>query len=162
LARFNDVTIKVTNPNQELFVGAFQNGHRAGQFNESLAQKPADSLEEIMSRAECYSKVKKVRQRRRKEMSGNEVRAGRKKGYYPSANKDRGTFKKADCRQEGYRRDNPHDSYTPLNAKREQIFQEAYHSKILRDPFQPQSKILGGDIDAYCKYHRMKGKTTDD
>jgi len=37
LARFNECTIKVSNPNQELFVGAFQNGLRAGQFNESLA-----------------------------------------------------------------------------------------------------------------------------
>jgi len=26
LARFNDSTIKVSNPNQEVFVGAFQNG----------------------------------------------------------------------------------------------------------------------------------------
>ena len=37
-ARFNDCTIKVSNPNQELFVEAFQNGLRAGQFNESLAR----------------------------------------------------------------------------------------------------------------------------
>jgi len=53
IARFNDSTIDVSNPNQELFVGAFQNGLRAGQFNESLAQKPADSMEEVISRAEC-------------------------------------------------------------------------------------------------------------
>jgi len=56
LARFNDATIKLSNPNQELFVGAFQNGSRAGQFNESLAQKPVDSMEEIMARAECCIK----------------------------------------------------------------------------------------------------------
>jgi len=56
LGRFNDSTIKVSNPNQELFVGAFQNGLRAGQFNESLAQKPADSMEEIMAHAKCYIK----------------------------------------------------------------------------------------------------------
>jgi len=56
LAGFNDSTIKVSNPNQELFVGAFHNGLRAGQFNESLAQKLADSMEEIMARTECYIK----------------------------------------------------------------------------------------------------------
>jgi len=56
LARFNDSTIKVANPNQELFVGAFHNGLRAGQFNESLAQKPADSMEKIISWVECYIK----------------------------------------------------------------------------------------------------------
>jgi hypothetical protein len=56
LARFNDTTIKVINPNQEVFVGAFQNGLRAGQFNESLAQKPVDTTEEIIARADCYIK----------------------------------------------------------------------------------------------------------
>jgi len=56
LAKFNDSTIKVSNQIQELFVGAFQNGLRAGQFNESLAQKSTDSMEEIISRAECYIK----------------------------------------------------------------------------------------------------------
>ena len=56
LAWYNDATIKVINPNQELFVGAFQNRLRAGPFNESLAQKPADSMKEITSRSECYIK----------------------------------------------------------------------------------------------------------
>jgi hypothetical protein len=37
LARFSEETIKVTNPNQEMFVVAFLNGLKAGQFNESLA-----------------------------------------------------------------------------------------------------------------------------
>jgi len=45
LARYNDATIKVVHPNQELFIGAFQNRLKAGPFNESLAQKPADSME---------------------------------------------------------------------------------------------------------------------
>jgi hypothetical protein len=56
LSRFNDSTIKVSNPNQEVFVGVFQNGLRAGQFNESQVQKPADSMEEIITRAKCYFK----------------------------------------------------------------------------------------------------------
>jgi len=37
LAIYNDATIKVTNHNKKLFVGAFHNGLRVGQFNESLA-----------------------------------------------------------------------------------------------------------------------------
>jgi len=96
LARFNDATIKVSNPNQELFVGAFQNGLRAGQFNESLAQKPADPMEEIMARAECCSKgaesnvEKKARDVKERGRNNSEQR-----NYYPPANRDRGTFKKS-------------------------------------------------------------------
>jgi hypothetical protein len=37
LTGYNDATIKVVHPNQELFAGAFQNRLRAGPFNESLA-----------------------------------------------------------------------------------------------------------------------------
>ncbi|PNX91269.1 hypothetical protein L195_g047399 [Trifolium pratense] len=51
LARFNVAAIKVSNPNQEMFVAAFHNGLRAGHFNESLAQKPASAMQEINKRA---------------------------------------------------------------------------------------------------------------
>jgi hypothetical protein len=56
LARFSEATIKVSNPNQEMFVSAFHNGVKADHFNESLAQKPAASMQEIIKRAECYIK----------------------------------------------------------------------------------------------------------
>jgi hypothetical protein len=56
LARFSEATIKVSNPNQEMFVAAFHNGLKAGHFNESLEQKPAETMQEVMKRAECYIK----------------------------------------------------------------------------------------------------------
>ncbi|KAK2450503.1 hypothetical protein QL285_009616 [Trifolium repens] len=56
LARFSEATIKVSNPNQEMFVAAFHNGLKAGHFNESLAQKPTETMQEVMKRAECYIK----------------------------------------------------------------------------------------------------------
>ncbi|MCI52520.1 hypothetical protein A2U01_0073765, partial [Trifolium medium] len=37
-------------------IAAFHNGLKAGQFNESLAQKPAVTMQEVMKRAECYIK----------------------------------------------------------------------------------------------------------
>jgi hypothetical protein len=39
-----------------MFVSAFHNGLKADHFNESLAQKPATSMQEIIKRAECYIK----------------------------------------------------------------------------------------------------------
>jgi hypothetical protein len=56
LARFSEATIKVSNPNQEMFVSAFQNVLKVGHFNESLAQKPAISMQEIIKRVEYYIK----------------------------------------------------------------------------------------------------------
>lgn len=54
---FNEDTIKVSHPNWEMFMGAFQSGLKVGHFNKSLAQKPITSMDEIMSRAEFYVKV---------------------------------------------------------------------------------------------------------
>ncbi|KAK2352113.1 hypothetical protein QL285_096818 [Trifolium repens] len=56
LARFSEATIKVSNPNQEMFAAAFHNGLRACHFNESLAQKPVETMQEEMKRAEIYIK----------------------------------------------------------------------------------------------------------
>lgn len=46
----------VTNPNQEIFFGAFHNDLKVGHFNESLAQKAATLTGEIVARVKCYIK----------------------------------------------------------------------------------------------------------
>src|SRR6266487_2052242 len=56
LARFSEATITVSNPNKEMFVAAFHNGLKAGHFNESLAQKSATLMQEVIKRASCYIK----------------------------------------------------------------------------------------------------------
>lgn len=56
MVRLNKETIKVSHPNKEIFVGDFQNGLKADHFTESLAQKPATIMEEVMSRAKYYVK----------------------------------------------------------------------------------------------------------
>ncbi|MCI54255.1 hypothetical protein A2U01_0075504, partial [Trifolium medium] len=79
---FSEATIKVSNPNQEMFVAAFHNGLKAGHFNESLAQKPAASMQEIIKRASCYIKgeesnaEKRSRDAREKESKGNSNNKG--------------------------------------------------------------------------------------
>ena len=75
-------------------MGAFQNGLREGPFNESLAQKLADSMDEIMSGVECYIKgeesnaEKKARDAKERGNSG-----GDRQNYYLPPTEDRGTFK---------------------------------------------------------------------
>lgn len=43
-------------PNQEMFIGEFQNELRVGHLNESLTQKPIASMVEIMAHAKYYIK----------------------------------------------------------------------------------------------------------
>lgn len=56
MPQFNEETIKVSNPNQEMFVGVFQNILKADHFNESLAQKSTINTDEVMNISECYLK----------------------------------------------------------------------------------------------------------
>lgn len=49
MVRFNKETIKVSYPNQEMLVGAFQHDLKSEQFNESLAQKPAPNMDEVIT-----------------------------------------------------------------------------------------------------------------
>lgn len=54
MAQFNEETIKVSHPNQYMFVGDFQNNLKADHFNESLAQKATTNMEEVMNIVKCY------------------------------------------------------------------------------------------------------------
>lgn len=56
LAHFDKETMKVSHPNQEIFIGDFQNDLKAGHFNESLAQKSVTTIKEIMTWVEYYIK----------------------------------------------------------------------------------------------------------
>ena len=159
LTRFNDSTIKVSNPNQELFVGAFQNGLRAGQFNESLALKPADSMEEIISRAECYIKGEESNAEKRARDAKEKI--PKRKNYDIPPSRDRGTFKRQPERDRPPRRYAP-EHFTRLTMRPEKILKEVYESKIIPEANPPRTHVMGDDKDAWCKYHRVRGHDTDD
>ncbi|GAU24687.1 hypothetical protein TSUD_322950 [Trifolium subterraneum] len=89
LAKFSEATIKVSNPNQEMFVTAFHNGLKAGHFNESLTKKTCFFNARSDIRASCYIKGKErnaeKRSRDAKEKDAKGQRQGyRSKPYYPA------------------------------------------------------------------------------
>jgi len=162
LARFNDSAIKVSNPNQELFVGAFQNGLRVVQFNESLVQKPVNSMEEIMARAECYIKGEESNvEKRARDVKEKGSSVSECKNYDFPPNRDRGTFKRQPERDRNARRYAP-GHFTPLKVRPKRILKEVYESKLIPYANPPQTHVMGSDKDAWCKYHRVKGHDTDD
>jgi len=70
--------------------------------------------------------------------------------------RDRGTFKRQDRIPYGV------DNFTSLNTRPERIFKEVFHSKLIPNPLEPRFNRMGLDQNAWCKYHRIKGHTTDD
>jgi len=88
-------------------------------------------MEEIMARAECYIKGEESNTEKKatdyKERKTNSDR----KNYYPSANRDRGTFKRPYGREREYM---PQEEFTPLNIRPKKIFIEGNHTKLIPDP----------------------------
>ena len=143
-------------------VSAFQNGLRADQFNESLAHKPTDSMEEIIARAECYIKgeesnaEKRARDVKEKGNSGSE-----RKNYYVLPNRDKGTFKKHYEREHNHQQYVP-EQFTPLKMCHERILKEVYESRLIPEAQPPRTHNMGHNKDAWCKYHRVRGHDIDD
>ncbi|RDX78298.1 hypothetical protein CR513_41447, partial [Mucuna pruriens] len=57
LARFNNVIVKVNDPDHKFFVKAFQKGLKVGQFNDSLTLRRPLTMEEIRTRVEKHIEV---------------------------------------------------------------------------------------------------------
>ncbi|RDX66044.1 hypothetical protein CR513_55236, partial [Mucuna pruriens] len=58
LAKFNNVMIRVNNPDQKFFVKAFQKGLRVGQFNNALVLRRPTNMGEIRAQAEKHIEAK--------------------------------------------------------------------------------------------------------
>ncbi|GAU44843.1 hypothetical protein TSUD_400440 [Trifolium subterraneum] len=149
LARFSEATITVSNPNKEMFVAAFHNGLKAGHFNESLAHKPATSMQEVIKRASCYIKGDESNAEKR---SRDGYRA---KPYHPP-NSAGGMG----CPH--YRRYPADREYTPLNRTRVHVLHGILQAGLAPlPPPKMHNTIMGPDTEAWCAYHRRKGHETE-
>jgi hypothetical protein len=154
-----------------MFVAAFHNGLKVGHFNESLAQKPATSMQEIIKRAECYIKGeesnadKRSRDAREREPSNK----NNKVPYtYPPRRRQpdhRGHDSQRKPYRQQVRRDIdrfPEKEYTPLNRARVYILDEILEAGLTRLPPQRGREFqLGQNTNAWCAYHRCKGHDTE-
>ncbi|RDX88588.1 hypothetical protein CR513_29803, partial [Mucuna pruriens] len=111
LARFNNATVRVDDPDQKFFVKAFQKGLRAGPFSDALALRKPASMEEIHARAEKHVEVEEDQLEWRKSERGPDRKDMR---HLARAKKDK--------RLALARTNEPTQHFTPPTKKRTQIF----------------------------------------
>jgi hypothetical protein len=150
LARFSEATIKFSNPNQEMFVAAFHNGLKTGHFNESLAQKPAETMQEVMKRAECNIKGEENNAEKRSRDSRERV-ANYRSSRMPErnqrrwSNRDSRWSSRQDRPQYAPRRDDRssrrYEEYSHLNDTRVHILEEILHTNLPSRPQEPERHI---------------------
>ncbi|PNX58225.1 hypothetical protein L195_g059085, partial [Trifolium pratense] len=156
-----------------MFVAAFHNGLRAGHFNESLAQKPATSMEEINKRAECYIKgeetnaEKRMRDAKEKEQVSRRIKSP---DHHPQRQSSRQESSWQERRKKlyqypqdrGIRNYQPYDSYTPLKETKVHILHEILSTGMTTlPPTRGKPIMLGPNSNAWCAYHRAKGHDTE-
>jgi hypothetical protein len=156
-----------------MFVAAFHNGLKAGHFNESLAQKPAETMQEVMKRAECYIKGEESNAEKRSRDSRE--RAGEPRpNKTPERNQRRWPTKdhRWQSRQErprypprhneGYRQRRQYEEYSPLNDTKVHILDEILNANLATRPQEPDNHVmLGPNSNEWCRYHRCKGHDTE-
>jgi hypothetical protein len=121
-----------------------------------------------MARDECYIKGEESNA---KKKAGDTKKRGNtnsnRRNYYPPPTRDKGTFNFVKKKNKGTFKSQDRipygvDNFTPLNTRPEQIYKEIFHSKLISDPLEPRFNCMGLDQNAWCKYHTIKGHTTDD
>ncbi|KAJ1401774.1 hypothetical protein SESBI_28535 [Sesbania bispinosa] len=168
----SDTTPETDNP---LLVSAFEEGLQPGQFNESLAQRPAQSMQEIRNRADCYVKGEESNAEKRERLTSegmNVLKTGREQGQthqqHDRARKGydhRGRNFSAKTNWADHQRPEPAGNYglaamTPLNTTRARILREVYQSDLIRLPPQAEGP-KGPDMNKWCDYHRVRGHDTE-
>ncbi|GAU40680.1 hypothetical protein TSUD_88260 [Trifolium subterraneum] len=169
LARFNEATIQVSNPNQEMFVAAVQNGLKVGHFNESLAQKPASTMQEVMKRAECYIKGEESNAEKRSRDSREKPSSRRSPERYNKGSsqrsgryEDKGGGRYRQPWRSNERTYRAREEYTELNDSKVHVLDEILSSGLARLPPAPDSNArMGANENAWCHYHRAKGHDTE-
>ncbi|GAU22813.1 hypothetical protein TSUD_142530 [Trifolium subterraneum] len=179
LARFSEATITVSNPNQKMFIAAFHNGLKAGHFNESLAQKPATSMQEVIKRASCYIKGEESNAEKcSRDAKEKDSRNNNSKGQNSQPQRN---WQNHDTHKQGYRAkpycppntaggmDYPHyrrypadREYTPLNRARVHVLHGILQAGLAPlPPPRMHNTIMGPDTEAWCAYHRCKVHDTE-
>ncbi|RDY14487.1 hypothetical protein CR513_00444, partial [Mucuna pruriens] len=151
LARFNNATVRVDDPNQKFFVKAFQKGLRAGPFSDALALRKPMNMEEIRAREKKHVEIEEDQYERRRLERKAEQKATKVSSKV-----------KEDKRPMLVKPSEQTQHFTPLNEKRTQIMHEICHTSLLEYPLEARGKVMGKERNNWCDFHRAFGHTTED
>ncbi|RDX69401.1 hypothetical protein CR513_51488, partial [Mucuna pruriens] len=163
MARFNDTTVRVDDPDQKFFVKAFQKGLRVGPFSDALALQRPTSMEEIRLRAKKHIEMEENRFEKREAEHVN--RDGRLKPLNKQQPLLIGGRDPPPRRHEvetGLEAQTKFSQakFIPLKEKRSHILREICHTRLLSFPQAAGGKQLGKNRREWCDFHRAVGHST--
>ncbi|XP_014519756.1 uncharacterized protein LOC106776801 [Vigna radiata var. radiata] len=151
--RFTKTVRRVRGLSVEMALQYVMPALRPGPFKESVYRTSPKTLEELRQRAADEARVEEMKQNYRREMQDAKDKSEGKQQGQPQ-------------RPGGVKgRDGPRvprfPQYTPLNAPRARILQEALSTQVMRTP-QKRPTPPGADSSKHCLYHQNMGHDTED
>ncbi|XP_017431886.1 uncharacterized protein LOC108339258 [Vigna angularis] len=128
---------------------------KPGPFKDSVCRQAPKTMEELRERAADEIRVEEMKLSYKKE--SQELRSEKADGGKPGNSRG----KPGGGRQKEPRRGPRFQQYTPLNAPREKILQEALSADLLPEPVKRPTPS-GADESKHCAYHKNMGHTTEE
>ncbi|RDX81361.1 hypothetical protein CR513_37971, partial [Mucuna pruriens] len=158
MARFNDATVRVNDPDQKFFVKTFQKGLRIGPFSDALALQKPTSMEEIRVRAEKHVEMEESRFEKREAEYLSKDGRSRPTRQRPLLIGGRELPRRQNL--EGRHEIPP--KFTPLKEKKAHIMREICHTRLLNFPQAIGGKQMGKNTREWCDFHRAVGHSTEE
>ncbi|XP_014492874.1 uncharacterized protein LOC106755273 [Vigna radiata var. radiata] len=151
--RFTKAVRRVRGLSVEMALQYVMPALRPGPFKESVCRTPPKTLEELRQQAADEARVEEMKQNYRRE-----VQEAKDKGE----SKQQGQSQRpGGVKGRDGSRVPRFPQYTPLNAPRARILQEALSTQIMRAP-QKRPNLPGADSSKHCLYHQNMGHDTED
>ncbi|XP_020209555.1 uncharacterized protein LOC109794523 [Cajanus cajan] len=152
--RFNKIAMEIGDLNPAVALDRLSTALRPGPFVNSLCKKPPVDMNDLRRRAEKYMQMEELAETR------NQART--KEGY---SRKEQGRepMKRANTEPSNTRppRGPRYTTYTPLNASRAKVLEQALASEILVIPKRANTPPRD-DKAKTCRFHRNRGNSTEE
>ncbi|XP_073159043.1 uncharacterized protein [Henckelia pumila] len=143
--RFTQAVHEVPHVNHELLAGIMQQNLRQRKLKESISGRPPNTLEELLERAEKYTRIEEIIEprylikRKREDEKSNTGRREEKREAY-----------------------NPRPQSIPLNAHLTDILVIAEQQRLIQPPLPTKENPKRQQSEKYCQFHKDKGHATED
>ncbi|XP_020206568.1 uncharacterized protein LOC109791660 [Cajanus cajan] len=158
MERFANISIKIRHLNPEVALHSMLMALKPGPFVDSLCRHQPANMDELRARAAGYIQMEEHAEFRntiRESLSNKGETSGSGK------EKSKSYFTDQKSKKPRHTRGPRYDFYTPLNAPRVNILEEANHADLISLP-PPAHNPPNTDKSKHFRFHRNHGHTTEE
>ncbi|XP_020225378.1 uncharacterized protein LOC109807268 [Cajanus cajan] len=154
MSRFNKAALEIRDLNPTVALHHLTTALKPGPFANSVCKKPPTDMDDLRRRADKYMQMEELAEFHNQAQAEIAAKADK-----PAESNYRSRPK--EIPREKPTRGPRYSHYTPLNASRSAVLDQALASEVLAVP-KRASTPPRADTTKSCKYHRNRGHSTED